>query len=147
ELLRNLIVVDDVLRCDFLGPHTPAITLPQKLGYDQEILDIHHFEREKELDISHPILVQLFIRGNPFRGSAGLTENAQIKFKKMLRKSKIQAFVIYGSPYVMHWFSSQLSPEFPWLFSYAQIPIAQAIALETLWGMSRFPDFQREAFI
>jgi beta-glucosidase len=79
-------------------------------------------------------LVQLFIRGNPFRGSAGLTPVAEEWVKQLLRINALQALVIYGSPYVLEQFLPALPPETPYVFSYGQMPQAQAIALEVLFS-------------
>ncbi|WP_347342552.1 glycoside hydrolase family 3 N-terminal domain-containing protein [Coleofasciculus sp. FACHB-1120] len=138
--LRNLIVVDDTLNCDFLDRQTPAVALPKQHGYQLQLLDPHTtlipgwvFYHKSGLD-AQPTLLQLFIRGNPFRGSAGLTPLAQDLFKKLLEKSELQALVIYGSPYLLEQFLPHLPPHIPCVFSYGQIPAAQAIALEVLFG-------------
>jgi beta-glucosidase len=34
-----LIIVDDVLGCEFLGKHTPAIALPEQFGYELQLID------------------------------------------------------------------------------------------------------------
>jgi hypothetical protein len=39
-------------------------------------------------------------------------------------------------PYVLDWFRSQLSSDFPWVFSYGQMPQSQAIACQQLLGSS-----------
>ncbi len=139
----NLIVVDDPLTCDFLSRHTPAIALPTKLGYTTRIS--HSSERSPtgnafaRLDTSIattfdcPTLLQLFIRGNPFRGSAGLTQ-AQDWLQSLLESGNLQALVIYGSPYLSQ-FLLALPSEMPCVFSYGQMPTAQEIALKTLFGI------------
>lgn len=138
--LRNLIVVDDALACDFLGRHTPAVALPRQLGYELQLVDRHTPPSPRE-DLSYsvgtrPTLLQLFIRGNPFRGSAGLTPVAEDWFKKLIKNQVLQALVIYGSPYVLKQFLPELPPETPYVFSYGQMPQAQAIALEVLFSQS-----------
>jgi beta-glucosidase len=80
-------------------------------------------------------LLQVFIRGNCFRGSAGLTEAAKDWFKKLLRTGELQAILIYGSPYVLEQFLPHLPPSIPYIFCYGQMPTAQAIALEMLFGI------------
>ncbi len=137
--LRNLIVVDDALACEFLGRHTPAVTLPRQLGYELQIVDRHTPPTQQDVDhpfASRPTLLQIFIRGNPFRGSAGLTPVAEEWFKKLLRNADLQALVIYGSPYVLKQFLPDLPPETPYVFSYGQMPDAQAITLEVLFSQS-----------
>lgn len=135
--LRNLIVVDDALACDFLGRHTPAVALPRELGYELQLVDCHTPAIQEYLNHSlaaKPTLLQLFIRGNPFRGSAGLSPVAEDWFKRLLRTDALEALVIYGSPYVLKQFMPDLPPETPHVFSYGQMPKAQAIALEVLFS-------------
>ena len=143
----NLIVVDDPLACDFLTRHDPAISLRTQLGYTTRIS--YGAERSlatgstfEQFDTStattfktRPTLLQLFIRGNPFRGSSGLTQVAQDWLQSLLQSGDLQALVIYGSPYVLSQFLSVLPPEMPCVFSYGQMPTAQAIALKTLFGV------------
>ena len=142
--LRNLIIVDDILSCEFLGHHTPAIALPKQLGYKLQIIDDRTEIQNPELLISDrssnlsqdrysSTLLQIFIRGNCFRGSAGLTQAAQDLFKKLLSTEELQAIVIYGSPYILEQFLPALPRTIPYVFSYGQMPAAQAIALETLF--------------
>ena len=135
---RNLIVVDDaVTSCDFLGRNAPAVAIPRQLGYELQLVDRHTPPTGE--DMGYPVaasltLVQLFIRGNPFRGSAGLTPVAEEWVKQLLRINALQALVIYGSPYVLEQFLPALPPETPYVFSYGQMPQAQAIALEVLFS-------------
>ena len=139
QFLRNLIVVDDVLGCEFLGKHTPAIVLPEQFGYELQLID------DRTGAIAHnaagaenfsPTLLQIFIRGNCFRGSAGLTEAAQNWFKKLLRTGELQAVVIYGSPYVLEQFLPHLPPTIPYVFCFGQMPVAQSLVLELLFGIN-----------
>lgn len=130
--LCNLIVVDDLLACDFLNRQAPAIALPTQLGYTTQLSDLHTPNTPKQ-DGNHPTLLQLFIRGNPFRGSAGMTQVAQAWVERLLSSGNLQALVIYGSPYVLDQFLPALSPQVPCIFSYGQMRAAQAIALQTLF--------------
>ncbi len=133
--LRNLIVLDDALDREFLGHHTAAIALPQKRGYTLQILDSHTppIPLDPDTTDGQPTLLQLFIRGNPFRGSAGLNQVAKDWFEYLLRSDQLQALVIYGSPYILNQFVPQLPADVPYVFTYGQMPQAQAIALEALF--------------
>lgn len=133
--LRNLIVVDNLLARDFLGQHTPAIALPTELGYTTWLSDCHTPPYDPTSAETCPTLLQLFIRGNPFRGSAGLTQVAQDWFQRLLQSGNLQALIIYGSPYVLEQFLPVLPPDIPCVFSYGQMPTAQKIALVTLFGI------------
>lgn len=132
--LRNLIVVDNLLACDFLSQYTPAIAVPTQLGYTTQLSDLHTPANVTPAG-NQPTLLQLFIRGNPFRGSAGLTQVAQDWFKRLLQQGELQALVLYGSPYVLEEFLPLLPPEIPCVFSYGQMAAAQANALKTLFDI------------
>jgi beta-glucosidase len=58
---------------------------------------------------------------------------AQDWFQYLLKTNQLQALVIYGSPYVLEQFLPQLPADVPYVFSYGQMPTAQAIALNALW--------------
>ena len=132
---RNVIVLDDALEREFLGHHTAAIALPQQHGYTLQILDRHTPPIPLDPNPTNwqPTLLQLFIRGNPFRGSAGLNQVAKDWFDYLLRSDQLQALVIYGSPYILDQFVPQLPADVPYVFCYGQMPQAQAIALATLF--------------
>ncbi len=135
----NLIVVDDALNCDFLGRNAPAVVLPRQLGYELQLLDRHTpliAQDSWDSSLNQPTLVQLFIRGNPFRGSIGLTPVAENFLNKLLKKNNLQALVVYGSPYVLEQLQPSLSSEIPYVFSYGQMPEAQTVALEVLFAKS-----------
>ncbi|CAA9303383.1 GH3 [uncultured Microcoleus sp.] len=138
QLLRNLIIVDDVLGCEFLGKHTPAIALPEQFGYELQLIDDRTGAIAENTGAEHfyPTLLQIFIRGNCFRGSAGLTEAAQDWFKKLLKTGELQAVLIYGSPYVLEQFLPHLPPSIPYVFCFGQMPAAQSLALELLFGIN-----------
>jgi beta-glucosidase len=134
--LRNLIVVDNILDCEFLCRTAPALAIPEQLGYKSQLVDCHTPSMSVcggEETFSATVL-QLFIRGNPFRGSAGLTQMARDWFKKLLKTGELQALVLYGSPYVKKLFLAALPPGIPCISSYGQMQQAQAIALEILFG-------------
>ena len=126
---RNAIVVDDVLNIPYLDINSPAIAIPQKFNYQRQIVDSNTLDHI--LSDSRPTLLQVFIRGNPFRGNAGLTANTKQIYQRLL-SSKVEAVAIYGSPYVLQWFKTIMPDDLPWVFSYGQMPQAQAIALTTL---------------
>lgn len=128
---RNLIVVDDVLSTTYLDLNSPAIAIPQKHNYQRQLLDSNTLDCIL-LD-SRPTLLQVFIRGNPFRGRAGLTGKTQTIYQELLAKELVTGIVIYGSPYVLDWFKTIMDVNLPWVFTYGQMEQAQAIALQTLF--------------
>ncbi|PSB08819.1 beta-glucosidase [Pleurocapsa sp. CCALA 161] len=132
SLGRNLIVVDDVLNANYLDLNSPAITIPQKYNYQRQLVDSNTLDCIL-LD-SRPTLLQIFIRGNPFRGNAGLTDQTKAIYQKLLASQQLLGVAIYGSPYVLEWFQSMIYLDLPWVFTYGQMPQAQAIALQALFA-------------
>ncbi|WNZ25372.1 beta-glucosidase [Leptolyngbya sp. NK1-12] len=134
---RNLILVDDALNCTCLNRQAPAITIPSQLGYHLQVVDSYTPAHPDSLpNEPAPTLLQLFIRGNPFRSSASLIQLAEDWLQSLLHTDQLQALVIYGSPYVMDHILTrfQFAPDIPYAFSYGQMPTAQAVALEALLG-------------
>jgi beta-glucosidase len=135
---RNLILVDDLIDCDFITRTAPAIAFPAQFGFTQvEVVDRHTPKVQLVDQENCPTLLQLFIRGNPFRGRARLTQTARDWFDFLLKSGQLQGLVIYGSPYVLEKFVSALPDEVPYVFSYGQMQLAQAIGLEALFGSDR----------
>ena len=135
---RNLLVVDDVLNCSFLDLAAPAIAIPQKLGYQRQVIDQNSLEQIN--NDSRQTLLQVFIRGNPFRGTAGLTEKAIAQYQLLLNGGNLEGLIIYGSPYVKDWFLSQMAVNLPWVFVYGQMNLAQEIALNSLFNLNLEPE-------
>ncbi|MDJ0661876.1 MAG: glycoside hydrolase family 3 N-terminal domain-containing protein [Crocosphaera sp.] len=131
---RNLIVVDDLLNTDFLDRQMPAFTIPNLLGYDLQLVDQNTLSYV--LEDNRETLLQIFIRGNPFRGNAGFNETAKNAYHKLLKKSIVKGLIIYGSPYILDWFTTEMSLDIPWVFSYGQMTQSQAIACQTLFDVS-----------
>lgn len=129
---RNLIIADDLLNapCDRASP---AVTYPQAWGYHLQLGDVRCLQALNPEE--SPTLLQVFIRGNPFRGRAGLSEQAEGDYRRWLASGKVWGLAIYGSPYVRDWFVRQLTElnlDLPWVFSYGQMPSAQRLACDFL---------------
>lgn len=141
---QNIILVDDATNCsDFLARHTPAIAIPQKLGYSPKLFDRHTFDRY--LDLDRPTLLQLFIRGNPFQDTSDLVAITKNFLKKRLKNNDLQALLIYGSPYVLEYLKAEIKS--PWVFCYAQMPQAQSIVCQTIFNLSSFVNLNKETFM
>ncbi|MFE4104965.1 MAG: glycoside hydrolase family 3 N-terminal domain-containing protein [Almyronema sp.] len=134
--LQNLILVDDWLNCRFLQRPAPAIALPAQLGCSQQILDTQN-SGSVAVATPLPTLLQIFIRGNPFRGSAEIAQLAHTWFTALLQAQQLRGLVVYGSPYAFKSFLPQLA-DIPYCFSYGQMETAQAIALKTLFSPAAF---------
>ncbi len=142
--LTNLIIVDDLLNSDFLDRACPSVKIPRDRGYQIQLVDQNHLGM---LPLpAQPTLLQVFVRGNPFRGIAGLTPEAQNFYQRWLKHPLLQGLILYGSPYVLEWFLPQLTADFPRVFSFGQMPQAQAIACQTLFGLSGDSPWVKDAF-
>lgn len=137
----NLIVGDRLWQAPYLSGAAPARQLPSQHGLQLQIWDT---ETGAMQTLPEPTLVQWFIRGNPFRGSAGADRVVETLLRQLLEQNQLLGLVIYGSPYVWQQWRSQLPPDLPAIFSYGQTTQAQAIALKPLFSASnrhQFPDF------
>jgi beta-glucosidase len=146
---RNLIILDDALNCPFLARQTPAIALPQKLGYQLQVIDSYtprfrldadkvnlEHDLHPETSTWQPTLLQLFVRSNPFRDSARLVQRAIDWLRFLVQTEQLQALILYGSPYVINQFIPLLPADVPYVFTYGQMELAQAIALESLFELA-----------
>lgn len=137
-IARNLIVVDDAIASDFLGQFVPAIAWPRQWGIGQlQIVDSYSpvdFEAIGSLAAQQPTLLQIFARGNPFRGSANLTQGAIAWLKALQESHQLAGVILYGSPYLLETMRPLLGSNIPYRFSYGQMPRAQAIALASLFN-------------
>ena len=127
---RNLVLVDDVIACRFLPRTAPALTLPVQKGYVLQLVDGRWSVEQALLgQPESPTLLQLFIRGNPFRSSASLIELAQAYINAL--GNALKAVVLYGSPYALP--ALTLPSDCSVVFCYGQMPAAQTVALDALF--------------
>ncbi|MEL6765357.1 MAG: glycoside hydrolase family 3 N-terminal domain-containing protein, partial [Cyanobacteria bacterium J06607_6] len=132
---RTLIVVDDVLSTDWLARHAPAIAMPKQHGYAPRLLDTGVCSLPpNDLSPHQPrTILQLFSRGNPFRGDAGLSDFALSWFRLLQDADCLAGLVVYGSPYVLEALLSELAADIPYGFAYGQMPTAQQVVLSALF--------------
>ncbi|CCQ58064.1 Beta-hexosaminidase [Crocosphaera watsonii WH 0005] len=112
----------------------PTVTIPNLLGYDLQLVDQNTFNNV--LEDNRETLLQIFIRGNPFRGNAGFNETAKNSYHELLKKSIVKGLIIYGSPYILDWFTTEISLDLPWVFSYGQMAESQGMACQKLFNLS-----------
>ncbi|BAQ63737.1 glycoside hydrolase family 3 N-terminal domain-containing protein [Geminocystis sp. NIES-3709] len=141
----NLVVVQDLLNCDFLHRQTPAITIPESYGYQTQIFDQRNLHLAQYDD--QDILLQAFIRGNPFLGNGGLTDSAKVFYEKLLKLDRVVGIVIYGSPYILDWFLPRLKKNTPWVFTYGQMSEAQELTCQYLFNLSTDHDIKKGDFL
>ena len=141
----NLVRMDTVLVCPFLGATAPALTLPEAAGFRSCLVEgrspspwrVEEGEPAAPLDLERlgpgPVLLQLFVRGNPFRGSAGGgREPWAAAVAQLLAAGRLAGLAVYGSPYLWEELLPLLPPELPAGWSPGQMPLAQAELLVAL---------------
>jgi beta-glucosidase len=133
---RNVIILDDLLRCSVLGHHRAAVAVPQQHGYDLLCLDSQSFRDPDLTPESGAIVLQVFVRGNPFGSSADLAAKAQRWLEAAIACDRLAGLIVYGSPYALDQFRTTFpAPEaVPFVFSFSQTPAAQILAMEHLFG-------------
>ncbi|WP_228009149.1 glycoside hydrolase family 3 N-terminal domain-containing protein [Cyanobium sp. LEGE 06113] len=137
----NLLRLDSALQAPFLPPTAPALTLPAAAGLRPCLLDNLHPslwrpDPQAPLNLDQlgegPVLLQLFLRGNPFRGSAGGDEPWPAAVAQLLRHGRLAGLAIYGSPYLWEALQPLLPEPLPAAYSPGQMPRAQAWLLGRL---------------
>lgn len=159
----NLIVVDSAVDCPFLSRTAPAITLPAQAHYQLQLIDHQGCQHWPQPDTLRPTLMQIFLRGNPFRGSAAVSPLIQAWIEALLNAQCLRGLVIYGSPYALDALKTQyLAPiigtatasealpnrDIPYGFSYGQMAAAQHSLLTAL-GLGKaslFPNQSSQPF-
>ena len=138
----NLIRVDSLIYNTCLDKSSPSLIIPSQYGFQNiiihasgispwtknttEPLNIDLFGKQK-------IMLQLFIRGNPFMGNSCF-EEPWFSAVMQLQKAKIlKALLIFGSPYLWDKIINKLDPSIPAIYSPAQIPLAQEKVLQLLF--------------
>ena len=130
EIKTNLILVDNILTCgDFLKEHSEQSICVK--SFNRIILDTQSI-RALDLNKISPALVQIFSRGNPFRGSAGMYGQIENLIKQLMSLNKLKAIALYGSPYNLDRLLPLLTPDIAWAFSYSQQAIAQIEVMQRL---------------
>ncbi len=136
ETFTNLILVDHLLVAgEFLAKQSGAIAIPESLGGKTLIVDTEILSR-LNLESLGETFVQIFSRGNPFRGKSTISSQAEVLIKSLIAKDDLAAIALYGSPYNLDQLLPHLDPVVPWVFSYGQQPYAQAIALQKLFDLN-----------
>jgi beta-glucosidase len=79
-----------------------------------------------------PVLLQLFVRGNPFRGSAAGREPWEAVIRQLQASGRLAGLAVYGSPYLWESLQPLLEDGIPAAWSPGQMPLAQAALLAAL---------------
>ncbi len=137
----NLLRLDQALQAPFLPVGSPALALPQAAGLRPCLLAaetplLWQPDAAAPLDLQRlgegPVLLQLFVRGNPFRGGAGTVEPWPAAVRQLLAAGRLAGLAVYGSPYLWEELRPLLPPEIPAGYSPGQMPRAQAALLQAL---------------
>jgi beta-glucosidase len=137
----NLIRLDNSLACAFLPAMAPALVRPAGAGYQSCLIDSRSpspwsGDPQAPLALERlpggPVLLQLFVRGNPFRGSAGGEEPWPAVVSQLLATGRLAALAVYGSPYLWESLRPLLPAALPAAYSPGQMPLAQALLLDRL---------------
>jgi beta-glucosidase len=137
----NLIRLDTALAASFLPPTAPALARPEARGWRTVLLERHSAGLWSGIPTAPlaleqlspgPVLLQLFVRGNPFRGSAGSAEPWPAALQQLAAAGRLAGLVVYGSPYLWDELQPLLPPGVPGVYSPGQMPLAQAEALNAL---------------
>jgi len=138
----NLIRVDTQLNCPFLPATAPALVRPAEVGLRACLLDgqgpsAWSGEPTAPLALERlapgPVLLQLFVRGNPFRGSAGGGQEPWAAVITQLQAAgRLAGLAVYGSPYLWQQLQPLLQPSIAAAYCPGQMPLAQAELLASL---------------
>lgn len=138
----NLIRLDQPLASPFLQAGAPALSRPSAAGLRPCLISPQTPSPWREdpvapLDLARlgagPVLLQLFVRGNPFRGSAGGGEEPWEAVIHQLQSSgRLAGLAIYGSPYLWRRLRRLIEPGIPAAYSPGQMPLAQEAVLAAL---------------
>jgi beta-glucosidase len=137
----NLIRLDSTLGCAFLPLGAPALALPAAAGFEACLIDgrspspwsgVPEAPLALERLGSGPVLLQLFVRGNPFRGRADGGEPWPAVIRQLQQAGRLAGLAVLGSPYLWEQLRVLLADDIPAAFSPAQMPLAQAELLASL---------------
>jgi beta-glucosidase len=128
----NLLRIDNSLSCPFLPLTAPALVQPLGAGLRTVLVDGQSQPLDPARLPDGPVLLQLFVRGNPFRGSAGAADPWPRLVRQLLAEDRLEGLAIYGSPYVWEALRNLLPADLPAAYSPGQMPAAQARVLQRL---------------
>jgi beta-glucosidase len=126
------VIVDDVVNAPYLGRTAPALIRPAQYHYHLKLIDHHGCQQWPQPDVLKPSLVQVFLRGNPFRGSAAVLPLLSTWINALRNDNLLRGLVVYGSPYAFEQLRAGLEGQIPVGFTYGQMPVAQQQLLARL---------------
>ncbi|MEB3271196.1 MAG: glycoside hydrolase family 3 N-terminal domain-containing protein [Synechococcus sp.] len=145
--LQPLAALQVLLRIDggpgsaLLPPTAPALSRARDRGWRLTVLDDvspSPWSGDPAAPLAlerlgpEPLLLLLFLRGNPFRGSMAATEPWAAVIEQLQRAHRLAALAVLGSPYVWEQLRPLLGPGVAAVYSPAQTPLAQQLVLDAL---------------
>ncbi len=137
----NLIRLDNSLACPFLPAGAPALALPAAAGWRTCLIDGQgpspwSGDRDAPLALERlgegPVLLQLFVRGNPFRGRADGADPWPAVIRQLQAAGRLAGLAVYGSPYAWEALAALVDPQLPAGWSPGQMALAQGELLGRL---------------
>jgi len=138
----NLIRIDNALASPFLPADAPALQRPAEAGFQTCLIEarspsVWSEDPQAPLALERlapgPVLLQLFVRGNPFRGTAtGGSEPWEAVIGQLQASGRLVGLAIYGSPYLWQRLLPLLDPGVAAAYSPGQMPLAQEELLASL---------------
>ncbi len=137
----NLIRLDTTLGCAFLPATAPSLTGPAAAGLRPCLIEARGpspwgDDPEAPLALERlgegPVLLQLFVRGNPFRGSASGPEPWAAVVRQLQAADRLAGLAVFGSPYLWQALRPLLNDRLPAGWSPGQMPLAQGELLGRL---------------
>ena len=137
----NLVRCDNALSAPFLPLTAPALVIPEAAGLATCLIEARSpspwsGDPQAPLALDRlpegPVLLQLFVRGNPFRGSAGAGEPWPEVIRQLQAAHRLAGVVVYGSPYLWQSLQPALHAGVSAAYSPGQMPLAQQEVLDAI---------------
>ena len=139
----NLVRVDAVLPgAPALSGWSPALQVPATHGFRTVLVHgqgVSPWSDQPDAPLAldrlgdGPVLLQLFLRGNPFRAGQDSQEPWAAVIEQLTTADRLAGLVIYGSPYRWEHLQPLLPPNLPAAYSAGQMPEAQHQVLKALF--------------
>ena len=139
----NLVRVDALLpSAAALSGWSPALRIPESQGFRSVVLHgegLSPWSSQPEAPLAldrlgdGPVLLQLFLRGNPFRSGRDAREPWAAAIQQLSSLNRLAGVVIYGSPYLWESLQAVLPSDCPTAYSAGQMQEAQHQVLTALF--------------
>ncbi|MCB4411113.1 glycoside hydrolase family 3 N-terminal domain-containing protein [Synechococcus sp. MU1611] len=142
----NLVRVDSLLpSAAALSGWSPALRIPETQGFRSVVLHgegLSPWSGQPEAPLAleglgnGPVMLQLFLRGNPFRAGRDAQEPWAAAIQQLVTLNRLAGVVIYGSPYLWESLQPILPSGCPAAYSAGQMQEAQRQVLTALFPTS-----------